>query len=170
MTTLLFSYGKKVEPQHDKLNAFRGIAQQYGIETINIPYNFDDTADQRAQQLLDIANKYKDNELIFVGLSMGGYASLLVSEKIPAKAMFLMSPALFMEGYQVQNYDLSKTGKLQMIIGWEDTVVPLEKILNLAQSEKINLHTLKDNHALSTSLDTLTFLFNGFLQSIEIEQ
>lgn len=163
---LIFSYGKKVEPNQSKFKTFSTIAKQYGIESIYAEYHFDDTADQRAEKLLTLAKKHSETSLILVGLSMGAYASLVVSEKVNTQAIFLMSPALFMETYKVQNYNVSPTEIVEMVLGWEDVVIPFDKVFNFAKSEKIKLQILNDDHSLSGSLDTLESLFEKFLKSV----
>ena len=165
---LIFSYGKKVEPNHDKLNAFTAIAAKYGIKTRNVTYNPDATGDERIPVLLSAAREAsaEGEEIIYAGTSMGCYGSLIVSKEVPAKGMFLVSPALFMKGYAVQEYPLHNAGQVEMVVGHQDTVIPRMEVSHFVMEQHLEAHFVDDTHAMSDSLETLKALFDDFLRKL----
>ena len=165
---LIFSYGKKVEPNHDKLNAFSAIAAKYGIKTRNVTYDPDATGDERLPVLLSAAKEEaaKGEEIIYAGTSMGCYGSLIVSKEVPAKGMFLVSPALFMKGYTVQEYPLHNAGQVEMVIGHKDTVIPRMDVCRFVMEQQLEAHLMNDTHAMPDSLETLKTLFEDFIKKL----
>ena len=168
MTKIIFSYGKHVEPNHDKLNAFTEIAGSFDIAVRNVEYDFDSPADERAEKLLKIAQEEvaAGNELILCGTSMGCYGSLLVSQKVKTKGLFLISPAIFMPAYKIKDYPLNNAGLVQFVVGWNDTVIPVDEVEAFAKKQKIETHFVNDNHAMPDSLDVLKVLFEAFLRKL----
>ena len=166
--TLIFSYGKKVEPNHDKLNAFTAIAEKYGVKVRNVEYDFEATADERVPVLLAAAREEaaKGEELIYAGTSMGCYGSWVAAREVPAKGLFLISPALFMDGYAVQDYPLEVAGEVELVIGHEDDVIPRWKVTRFVMDKQLEAHFVKDNHPMPNSLETLKVLFETYIQRV----
>ena len=165
---LIFSYGKKVEPNLDKLKAFSSIAKEFGIQTQNVEYDFDQPADERAEKLLGVVKEAarSGEKLLLAGTSMGCYGSLLATREVAVAGCFLVSPALFMDAYAVKDYPLQGAGLVQMAIGWDDTVIPVDKVLAFAGEHKIETHLVKDTHPMPDSLEVLKALFRVFLEKV----
>ena len=162
---VLFSYGKKVEPALDRLNAFKEVASEFGIETVYVEYDFEQAPDDRAAKLLSAVKAERHpEELVLVGSSMGAYGSLLASMSVPVKALFLISPALFM--YNVKEYSLKGAEKVEFVIGWKDAVIPLDKVLDYVRAENAEAHLVDNDHLMFDSLPTLKILYREFLRQL----
>ena len=162
---LIFSYGKKVEPALDRLNAFKEVAASFGIGTEYVEYDFDSSPDERAAKLLDVVKAEPEpSELILAGSSMGAYGSLLASMQVPVKGLFLVSPALFM--YERKEYNLRGAQKAEFVVGWKDAVIPVDKVLDYIKSEGAEVHIVDNDHLMFSSLPVLKALFREFLQEL----
>ena len=93
---------------------------------------------------------------------MGGYVSLVASESVDAKAVFLMAPALYMPGYQRQRY-VSRCSHIEIVHGWSDDVIPPEHSIRYAKEADCALHLITGDHALNGSLEVVARLFEEFL-------
>ena len=166
---VIFSYGKTVDAGEARLHAFEDVAKRYGIEVQNVPYEHDCPADERAKILLDVVKKQdKPEELILVGSSMGVYGSILASMTVPVLGMFLISPALFM--YDVQEYRLTGSKHTAFVVGWQDRVIPRDKVLEYVKKEEAETHILSDDHHMAGSLNHLARLFDDFLSKVTADQ
>ena len=163
---LIFSYGKRVEAGLERLKAFKEVAARHGMETGYVEYDFEASGDERAAKLLDIVKKEPDpSGLVLVGSSMGAYGSLLASMQVPVKGLFLISPALFM--YDVRDYRLGGAEKTFFVVGWKDTVIPRDKVLDYVKSVNGELLVVDNDHLMFSSLPLLTALFDEFLTELE---
>lgn len=162
---VLFSYGKAIDAGEARLHAFETVARKYGIELENVPYEHDCPADDRAAILLDVVKRQSDpSSLILVGSSMGCYGSVLASMQVPVLGMFLISPALFM--YKVNDYSLTGSKYTAFVLGGDDPVIPVDKVLDYVRSEKAEVHVLPEDHHMVSSVDYLAGLFDTFLSRI----
>ena len=166
---VIFSYGKTIDAGEARLHAFEAVAKKHGLTLVNIPYEHDCPADDRAKILLEAVKKEADpSSLILVGSSMGVYGSILASMQVPVLGMFLISPALFM--YDVKEYSLKGSKHNTFVIGWKDPVIPVDKVLEYVQKEGVETHLLADDHHMVSSLDYLANLFDLFLRRILAEK
>ena len=72
---------------------------------------------------------------------MGGYASLVASEAVDAKAVFLMAPALYIPGYKRQEYH-SRCSHIEILHGRSDDVIPPENSIWYAKEADCALQIL----------------------------
>ena len=79
---------------------------------------------------------------------MGGYVSLVASAKAEAKAVFLMAPALYIPGYQHQEYP-SRSKHIEIVHGWSDEIIPVEHSIRYAKAADCTLHLISGDHALN---------------------
>lgn len=105
-------------------------------------------------------------DIVLVGGSMGGYSSVWASGIVDVKGMFLLAPALYLEGYETFSLPLKCTN-ITIVHGHYDKVVPLENSILFAKKHNALLHIISDDHALNSELETLEVLFETFLQSLE---
>ena len=159
-----FSHGKESGPWGTKIKRLAVIAEEVGCDVESIDYTDTMDPDKRVDRLAEILAK-EENEFVLVGSSMGGYVSLVASERTSAKAIFLMAPALFIPGYKKQNYD-SLSSHIEIVHGWSDDVIPPENSIRFAKEADCMLHLIRGNHALSDSLDEVDNLFKNFLARI----
>lgn len=160
---VIFSHGKESGPWGSKIKRLAKIAEKYsdGIDSIDYTDTFD--PDLRVERLKN-ALKNIDKDFILVGSSMGGYVSLVASEEINAKGIFLLAPALFMPGYKKQNY--TSTTPVEIVHGWSDDVIPPENSFKFAKSNRCSLHLIAGDHRLNSSIEVVEALFSQFLDSL----
>ncbi|MBT7783397.1 MAG: alpha/beta hydrolase, partial [Anaerolineae bacterium] len=89
---------------------------------------------------------------------MGGYASLAAAEKTPIKGIFLLAPALYLSGYQVQDFT-PKAETITIVHGWNDATAPVENSIQFAKKHRATLHILDSDHRLYSVLRKIEELF-----------
>ena len=161
---IIFSHGKESGPWGTKIKSLAEIAKRHGFEVDSLDYRAYSNPDDRVYQLLNYLSDEKD-EFILVGSSMGGYVSLVASEKVHPKGIFLMAPALYLEGYQKQAY-LSSCKKIEIVHGKSDEVIPFEHSVRFTKEAKCKLHLIEGDHRLTTSLSQVEDIFDAFLSGI----
>ena len=96
---------------------------------------------------------------------MGVYVSAALANEFELSALFLLCPALSLEGYERVDYT-PRTDKIVLVHGWNDDVVPVESYIQFAREHKAMLHLLPDNHRLSGSISHLVILLESLLKSL----
>ena len=160
-----FSHGKESGPWGTKISRLAKIAEAHGCSVESIDYTDSMDPDFRAGRLLGVLQD-ETEDFVLVGSSMGGYVSLVASETADSKAIFLMAPALYIPGYQRQQYP-SRAKHIEIVHGWSDDVIPVENSIRFAQQANCSLHLISGDHALNGSLDAIETLFRNFLQAVE---
>lgn len=161
---IVFSHGKESGPWGFKIKRLAGIAQQQGCDVDSIDYTDLMDPELRVERLL-AALQVEADELVLVGSSMGGYVALVASESVAVKGMFLMAPALYMDGFQQQQYD-SKSARIEIVHAWSDDVIPVEHSIKYARQADCTLHLLSGDHALNGVIETVERRFEHFLAAI----
>ena len=161
---VIFSHGKESGPWGSKIHRLADIARQAGCAVDSIDYTDSFDPDLRVERLLERLKSETDS-ILLVGSSMGGYVSLVVAEQVAVAGVFLMAPALYLDGYQRQDYQ-PLCQQLEIVHGWSDDVVPVSGSIRFAQSADCTLHLISGDHRLNSSLDTVAELFNLFLARI----
>ena len=162
---VIFSHGKESGPWGTKIRRLAPIAEAAGHSVDSIDYTDTMDPDIRAGRLVDLLAG-ENSELLLVGSSMGGYVSLVAAEQKPVRAIFLMAPALYIPGWQRQDYDPGGA-QVEIVHGWSDDVIPVENSIRFAQQADCSLHLISGDHALNGSLDAIETLFRNFLQAVE---
>ena len=161
---VVFSHGKESGPHGEKIQAMRAVAQELGFRTVSIDY----TACQDEVERKSLLRSYLSNQsgkIILVGSSMGGYVSAALANEFELSALFLLCPALSLEGYERVDYT-PRTDKIVLVHGWNDDVVPVESSIQFAREHKAMLHLLPDNHRLSGSISHLVIWLESLLKSL----
>ena len=161
---VVFSHGKESGPHGEKIQAMRAVAQELGFKTVSIDY----TACQDAVERKSLLRSYLSNQsgkIILVGSSMGGYVSAALANEFELSALFLLCPALSLEGYERVDYT-PRTDKIVLVHGWNDDVVPVESSIQFAREHNAMLHLLPDNHRLSGSISHLVIWLESLLKSL----
>lgn len=161
---VVFSHGKESGPWGTKIKSLSEIAKKYGCVVESLDYRAYSNPDDRVNQLLNFMND-EIVDTILVGSSMGGYVSLVASEKIKPKAIFLMAPALYLEGYAKQEYPIN-CKNIQIVHGKSDEVIPYEHSVRYAKESKCTLHLIEGDHRLNSSLSQVESIFESFLEKI----
>jgi len=161
---VVFSHGKESGPHGEKIQAMRAVAQELGFRTVSIDY----TACQDEVERKSLLRSYLSNQsgkIILVGSSMGGYVSAALANEFELSALFLLCPALSLEGYERVDYT-PRTDKIVLVHGWNDDVVPVESSIQFAREHNAMLHLLPDNHRLSGSISHLVIWLESLLKSL----
>ena len=158
---VVFSHGKESGPWGSKISKLAERASSAGFAVDSIDYTDSSDPEQRVLKL----QRYLQAETqpyLLVGSSMGGYVSLVAAQSTQPVAVFLLAPALYMPGYQQQQYS-SDIEQLQIVHGWSDTVIPVAHSIKFAQQAKCSLHLIDSDHRLNSSLTPVIELFDIFL-------
>ena len=156
-----FSHGKESGPWGFKIKRLAAIASEHGCAVESIDYTDLMNPDHRVERLLSVLQNEADG-FALVGSSMGGYVSLVASEVVEAKALFLMAPALYIPGYLKQQYPAS-VQQMEIVHGWSDAVIPVEHSIKYARGADCTLHLISGDHALNHTVDVVANLFIQFL-------
>lgn len=161
-----FSHGKESGPWGEKIKRLANIAEAYGYPCDSIDYTDTFDPDLRAARLLNLLKMNNDNNVLLVGSSMGGYVSLVAAEGFAVKGLFLLAPALFIPGYEAQNYRPS-CPKIEVVHGWSDEVISPDHSIRFARDADCTLHLISGDHRLNTSLEQVEEIFKGFLAGFQ---
>jgi pimeloyl-ACP methyl ester carboxylesterase len=159
-----FSHGKESGPWGTKIKRLAAMAEDMGCAVDSVDYTDTMDPDLRVERLLQELTGEKD-DFALVGSSMGGYVSLVASEEVDAKAIFLMAPALYMPGYERRAYR-SRCSHIEIVHGRSDDVIPPENSIRYAKEADCALHLIGGDHALNGALEVVAGLFEGFLKRV----
>jgi predicted alpha/beta-hydrolase family hydrolase len=168
MTTryVVFSHGQESGPWGRKISALAEVARSEGYETESVDYRGIDTPRARITRLADFCKELQ-GDLVLVGSSLGGYVAVASASLLHARGVFLMAPALYMEGLPEL-----RAGVLDcpaaIVHGWRDEVVPHEHSIRFAQSYGAALHLLNGDHRLHSQIRVLRYLFEYFLIALDL--
>jgi len=162
---VIFSHGKESGPNGTKIRVLAGIAEKHGLAVDSIDYT--DTMDQelRVQRLIEIAPRDREGPLILVGSSMGAYVSLVAAAALKPDGVFLMAPALYIPGWNVQQYT-TEVPLVSIVHGWSDEIIPAGNVLRYAAEARCDIHLLEADHRLSECLETVGDVFENFLRRV----
>jgi alpha/beta superfamily hydrolase len=156
-----FSHGMESGPWGTKITRLAVVAEKLGCSVESIDYTDTMDPDIRAQRLITITSREADS-FVLAGSSMGGYVSLVASESVDAKGVFLMAPALYIPRFKKQQYH-SKSSHIEIVHGWSDDIIPAENSIRYAKSADCSLHLISEDHSLNGSLEVVADLFERFL-------
>lgn len=164
---VIFSHGKESGPWGSKIKRLGSTAEKLGISVDSIDYTGVINPDERVDKLCD----YLSNEtepFVLVGSSMGGYVSLVSAERFSPAGVFLLAPALYIDGYLHQQYkpDLSN---VEIVHGWSDDIIPVANSIRFASLAKCGLHLIDGDHRFNSSLNVVDKLFNSFLTTFNVK-
>ena len=140
------------------------MAKKLGCDVDSIDFTDTMDPDLRVERLLNVL-KQEEGDFVLVGSSMGAYVSLVASETVGAKGVFLMAPALYIPTYKKQQYH-SKSSHIEIVHGWSDELIPVEHSIKYAKRAGCSLHLISGDHGLSGSLEVVASLFERFLISV----
>lgn len=162
LPAVIFAHGKESGPLGDKIVALADVAKSHGLEVECPDFRGMDDPEDRVKHLLRVASEMQ-GPFILVGSSMGGYVALRASKMLPTMGLFLIAPAVGLDGYQVQQ---AEPGCPQMTIihAWQDEVIPVHNVIPFAERHKADLHIVNSDHRLSGQIPQLSLLFSQFLR------
>ena len=157
-----FSHGKESGPWGSKIKRLADVAKSFNYSVESIDYSDILDPDIRVERLINILENTEE-DFILVGSSMGGYVSLVASEQVTTKGVFLLAPALYMNGYKIQDY--SNNTNVEIVHGWSDDIIPPENSIKFAKNNDCSLHLIAGDHRLNSSIEIVENLFSRFLSS-----
>ncbi len=163
-TLVIFAHGKESGPWGSKIKHLAAIADRMGAVILSPDYSDLADPDARVERLRGLTRPVTDR-LVLVGSSMGGYVSCVAAQQERADGVFLMAPAIGLQGYAIQNPE-PKTQNLSIVMGWNDEVIPVDNVIAFAQSKHAELHLLDSDHRLDGVLQKVGDLFEQFLRKV----
>lgn len=164
---IVFSHGRNTKPDDLRIVALRQIAHSHGIDSISIDYTHLPSPEDRVEHLKHKFLELND-DVALVGVSMGGYVSVLANEAQQTKGLFLLAPAFYIDTYAVQSYKQIDVKPFDIVHGWEDDVVPADNSIRFAQTNRCDLHMIHDNHLFEHQFSKVKALFEYFLLRISM--
>jgi predicted alpha/beta-hydrolase family hydrolase len=158
---LLWCHGSLSRPWGAKSLALTDVAGEFGLTMEGPDFSGLADPDDRVERLLSILAE-DGRPAILAGSSMGGYVAAAASMRANVPALFLLAPAFYFPGYAVHVFP-GLPGRVTVVHGWNDDVVPVDNAIRFARTHKATLHVLDDGHRLEASTETLCILFARFL-------
>lgn len=160
---VIFSHGKESGPNGQKIVQLSQIALDKELHVQSVDYRGIADPEARADKLVEVLSA-SSGPYLLVGSSMGAYVSLVASQNTHVAGLFLLAPAIGLPGYARHHFDL--TGfNVEIIQGWQDTVVPVESVIDFARTHRATLHLVNSDHRLTTVLPNACALFGQWLQT-----
>jgi pimeloyl-ACP methyl ester carboxylesterase len=163
---VVFSHGKESGPWGRKISALAEVARSEGYDAHSVDYRGLEEPRARIARLVDFC-KELTGDLVLVGSSLGGYVAVASASLLHARGVFLMAPALLMEGLpelRAGVLDCPTT----IVHGWRDDVVPYEHSVRFAATYRAALHILESDHRLHNQLRVIQYLFEYFLIALDL--
>lgn len=154
------SHGLESGPKARKVQALASIAADHGWAT-RVPDYRGLGLEERVDLLLSELESSCE-PTVLVGSSMGAAVSILASEHSSVGGLFLLAPAVFLPGYENVGATIG-TGRVSIVHGWNDNVVPVENAFELARRHSASLHLYDDDHRLAASLAAIEGHFQSWL-------
>lgn len=157
-----FAHGKESGPWGTKITRLAEVAGARGFEVISPDYRHTLDPHERVAQLLHLAPTAR--RLVLVGSSMGGYVSAMACASLRPDALFLMAPALYFSGWDEEPAGIPLL--CSVVHGWDDDIVPVERVWRFASKHRAALHLLRSGHTLNDQLPVLSELLDRVLVSV----
>jgi alpha/beta superfamily hydrolase len=159
-----FSHGQESGPWGTKIAAMADVARDRGAAVESVDYRGMADPTARVRKLVAWGAGV-DAPLILVGSSMGGHVAAAASAELDAAALFLIAPAFYMPGYEALT-PTPRAGRITIVHGWGDEVVPAANSVRWAEEHGAELHLLNGDHRLTDQIARISRLFDGFLQDV----
>jgi predicted esterase YcpF (UPF0227 family) len=164
---VFLSHGLESGPGSTKIQAMKAVAETYpGVLAEAVDHRSTKDPATRLRQMQSAMERVgaEPGRTILAGSSMGGWVCAQTSSLNPVLGCFLLAPALALAGYPQSRPTISATFS-QIIHGWDDDVVPVLPILELARQQRISTLLLNDGHRLENSVQRIAQEFDHFLKA-----
>jgi pimeloyl-ACP methyl ester carboxylesterase len=162
----VFSHGQEGSPWGRKIAALAEVARSEGYEPESVDCRGIDSPRDRLAKLVETCRDLS-GEVVLVGSSLGGYVSLAAASLLHARGVFLMAPAIYVEGLPPLKEKVIDC-PMTVVHGWHDDVVPYEHSVRFAKEYNAGLHLLDDDHRLHRQLRVVSYLFEQFLIQLDL--
>ncbi len=158
---VIFSHGKVSGPNGSRIKSLSQIATRLGYDVESLDYRRLPTHERvnKLDRYLEELNR----PYVLVGTSMGGYVSAVSALSHNPQGVFLISPALYMDGYAEAEVE-KLTCPTTVVHGWDDDIVPVQNVIRFAKSANANLHVFSGGHRLREKLPETESCFEQFLR------
>jgi len=163
---VVFSHGQEAGPWGRKISVLAEVARAAGYQAHSVDYRGIDEPRARVARLVDFCQELA-GEPVLVGSSLGGYVAVASAARLHARGVFLMAPALYMQGLPELRADVLEC-PAAVVHGWRDDVVPYEHSVRFAHACKAALHLLESDHRLHNQLHVIQYLFENFLIALDL--
>lgn len=163
---VFLSHGLESGPFSTKIKALKQAAEAFpDVKAFAIDHrSTKDPATRLEQMRSAMASESADPaRTILAGSSMGGWVCAQTSALQPVLGCFLLAPALALPGYP-QSSPRIQARHTQIIHGWQDDIVPIMPVLQLAMSQNLPTLALPDGHRLIDSVPRVVAEFQTFLE------
>lgn len=164
---LFLSHGLESGPGSTKIQAMKQAAEAFpNVQAEAIDHRSSKDPDVRLQQMqtaMDRAGAVPERTIL-AGSSMGGWVCAQTSALTPVLGCFLLAPALALPRYP-QSRPVIRARHTQIIHGWDDDVVPVMPVLELAREQRLATLVLADGHRLQNSVNRVVQEFTAFVES-----
>jgi fermentation-respiration switch protein FrsA (DUF1100 family) len=158
---VVFSHGQESGPWGHKISALAEITRSAGYEAHSVDY-----PRVRVAKLVDFC-KELTGDLVLAGSSIGGYVSVASCSLLHARGLFLMAPALYLQGLPELRPGILDCPSV-VVHGWHDEVVPYEHSVRFAKTYHSALHLLDSDHNLHDQIRAIQYLFEYFLIALDV--
>ena len=163
---VVFSHGQDAGPWGRKISALAEVVRAEGYEAHSVDYRGIAEPRERVARLVDFCKELA-GDLVLVGSSMGGYVSVASASLLHARGVFLMAPALYMEGLPPLRAGAIDCPAV-IVHGWRDDVVPYEHSIRFASAHRAALHLVESDHRLHNQLRLIQSVFEYFLIALDL--
>jgi pimeloyl-ACP methyl ester carboxylesterase len=163
---VVFSHGQESGPWGRKITALAEVARAEGYDAHSVDYRGIDGARARVAKLVDFCKELA-GDLVLVGSSLGGFVAVSSASLLHARGVFLMAPALYLQGLPELREGLLDCPTV-VVHGWRDDVVPFDHSVRFAQSCGAALHLLESDHRLHNQVRVIQYLFEYFLIALDL--
>jgi pimeloyl-ACP methyl ester carboxylesterase len=163
---VVFSHGQESGPWGRKIVTLAEVARAEGYGAESVDYRGIDSPRDRITRLVDFCKELQ-GDLVLVGSSMGGYVAAASASLLHARGLFMMAPALYMEGLPQLRSNLLDCPSA-IVHGWRDEVVPHEHSIRFAKEYGSALHLLDGDHRLHSQIRFIRYLFEHFLIALDL--
>ena len=164
---VFLSHGLESGPGSTKIQAMKAEAETFAdLRAPAIDHRSPTDPATRLAQMQDAMNRAgaSPENTILAGSSMGGWVCAQTSSETPVLGCFLLAPALAMADYP-RSSPVIRARHCQIIHGWNDDVVPVMPVLELARQQGISALVLPDGHRLEHSVARVASEFRLFLNT-----
>ncbi|TYC55485.1 alpha/beta hydrolase [Marinobacter sp. BW6] len=164
---VFLSHGLESGPGSTKIQAMKAEAETFpNIKAHAVDHRSSKDPATRLEQMREAMAQCGANpeHTILAGSSMGGWVCAQTSSETPVLGCFLLAPALAMERYPQSSPTIQARHK-QIIHGWDDDVVPVAPVLDLARKQGLPILVLPDGHRLEKSVERVVSEFSDFIQT-----
>jgi len=162
---VFLSHGLESGPGSTKIQAMKTVAEAFpGVRAEAVDHRSTRDPAERLQQMhtaMASAGAVLERTIL-AGSSMGGWVCAQTSANSPVLGCFLLAPALALPKYP-QSSPLIRARHTQIIHGWDDDVVPVMPVLELARQQALETLVLPDGHRLENSVNRVAQEFRLFM-------